>query len=187
MFVQEYLRHGRKFDAYRKAFPDETQKHKGNQRLVMPIERLLAKEPVRNYIEAMHREIRARLTISPERILQELAAVGYSNMVDFVVVGDDGSPQGYDLSGLTADRWAAINELTIETYVDGKDGPTVKQIKLKLAPKLAALELMGKHLRLFADVVETDNVGGIAEVMREAREARRLAREKREPETIEHE
>ena len=42
-------------------------------------------------------------------------------------------------------------------------------------------------LRLFADVVETDNVGGIAEVMREAREARQQLREKREAETIEHE
>jgi phage terminase small subunit len=62
-----------------------------------------------------------------------------------------------DFSGLTRDQAAALVEVTVENFLDGR-GETareVRRVKFKLADKRAALVDIGKHLGMF---VEKSNI-----------------------------
>jgi phage terminase small subunit len=102
-----------------------------------------------------------RTTITADRVLQELARIGFANMAEFMQVQEDGSA-AVDLSGLNADRGAAIREVTSDTVTEGKgeDAVKVMRTKLKLHPRTRALELLGKHLGLFADRLEVTGQDG---------------------------
>ena len=105
--------------------------------------------------------------------------MAFSNMTDFVVMQEDGTPQ-FDLSGLSAEQYAAIHEMTIDTYMD-KDDPddhkVVKSVKIKLVPKIGALELLGKNQKLWTDVIEETTTEDVAETIRERRAASRARRQ----------
>jgi phage terminase small subunit len=81
--------------------------------------------------------------------LRELARLGFSNMLDYMRVGDDGDPY-LDFSDLTREQAAAIAEVTVEDFKDGRgeDARDVRKIKFKLADKKAPLELLGRHVGL---------------------------------------
>lgn len=106
------------------------------------------------------------LAITKERILGELAKIGFSNMFDYIKTQDDGSAI-VDLSKLSRDQAAAITEVTVETYVEagqGDDDPkTVKKIRFKLSDKRPALVDMGKHLGMFIERREVGKPGDFDE------------------------
>jgi hypothetical protein len=85
-------------------------------------------------------------------------------MQDYMRVGPDGDPV-LDCSKLTRDQAAALQEVTVDTYTNGRgdDAREVKRVKFKLADKLRALELIGKHHKLFTERHEHNFGGGIAE------------------------
>lgn len=114
-------------------------------------EEMLEKPHIRQYIEYVRGKMRASMEVSKERILEELALLAYSNQADFVVIQEDGSFYT-DLSGLTREQMAAIQEISVDTYYEGRgeEAVPVKSVKIKLAPKIAALELLGKHKNLWA-------------------------------------
>jgi len=86
------------------------------------------------------------------RVLGELAKLGYSNMQDFITIDDSGSAT-VDLSRLTRAQAAAIQEISVENLEGGKT-----RTKLKLANKKEALELLGRHLKLFDNDAQ-NNIG----------------------------
>lgn len=96
-----------------------------------------------------------KLEITAERILRELALLGFANMEDYMRVGDDGDPY-LDFSALTRDQAAALTEVTVEDFKDGRgdDARDVRRVKFKLADKRAALVDLGRHLALFTDKVQ---------------------------------
>ena len=105
-------------------------------------------------------------TVEATRVLTELAKLAFANMADYMRVGPGGDPV-LDFSKLTRDQAAALVEVTVEDYLDGRgeDARQVRRVKFKLASKLVALELLGKHLGLFKDRVEhTGKDGGSVEV-----------------------
>src|SRR5258706_8279414 len=105
-------------------------------------------------------------TVEATRVLTELAKLAFANMLDYMRVGPDGDPV-LDFSKLTRDQAAALVEVTVEDYLDGRgeDARQVRRVKFKLASKLVALELLGKHLGLFKERVEhTGKDGGPVEV-----------------------
>lgn len=195
MFVQAYIRHGDVARAWVEAF----QHRKGEDadgfqdtRINLALARLegnkrLREPHIRDYVQHMRGEIKARLALNKDAVLEELNKLAMSNMVDFLVIGQDGQPVGYDLSGLSREQYAAVQEMTIDTYMTGKGegAEQVKSVKLKLAPKLGALEALGKHFKLFTDVVEVSDLTDAADIMtrrKKEQRARRLA-EQREAES----
>lgn len=97
------------------------------------------------------------LEITPQRVLEEIARMAFSNMEDFIKINEDGSTYA-DLSAVKGRRkkLAAIQEITSETYMEktgDEDNPVVpvKKVKLKLADKKSNLELLGKYLKIFSD------------------------------------
>ncbi len=102
-----------------------------------------------------------RTEIDSDLVIRELARMGFANMLDYVRVTPDGEAV-VDLTRLDRDQAAAITEITSEVYTDGKGGDAeqVKRVKLKLADKRGALELLGKHLGLFPYRHEVAGPGG---------------------------
>ena len=111
-----------------------------------------------------------RTEITQDRVLFELASLGFSNMQDFLEKGEDGKDVLKQVSALHSQHAAAISELTVD-----KDGKT----KLKLADKRPALVDIGKHLGMFPSRHEhTGKDGGPIEMTDEVSDlekARRIA------------
>ncbi len=102
-----------------------------------------------------------RTEITQDAVLRELAKIGFSNMLDYVSVTDGGDLVP-DFSALTRDQAAAIGEVTIEEYTEGRgdDAQNVKRTRFKLSDKRAALVDMGRHLGMFKDKVELTGADG---------------------------
>lgn len=87
-------------------------------------------------------------TVSPDRILEELAAIGFARATDYLQVeGDVLSVK--DTAKLRGSDGAAV--AAIERTSNG--------LKVKLYDKLKALELMGKHMGMFSGDVTTGQQG----------------------------
>lgn len=96
-----------------------------------------------------------RLAITKERVLGELAAIGFANMLDYMQVGAGGDPV-LNFADLTRDQAAALAEVTVEDFKDGRGEGSrdVRRVKFKLHDKKGALVDLGKHLGLFVERFE---------------------------------
>lgn len=135
----------------------------------------LHKQPViQARIVEMKEALSVRTSITQQRVLEELAKIGFVNAGDFVTVDSDGQTT-VDISKLTPDQKAAIAELQIDTAPDGR-----QRVKVKLHDKRAALMDIGKHLGMFREKIElTGKDGGAIEVKNKL-EVSLLDREERE-------
>jgi phage terminase small subunit len=112
-----------------------------------------------------------KLGITAERVLDELALLGFANMMDYITVGTNGEAK-VDLSRLTREQAAAIGEIAVEEFTErtGEDEagkPTyenVKRTRFKLTDKRAALVDLGRHLKLFTDKVEYRGVVSVKDL-----------------------
>lgn len=120
---------------------------------------LLAKPNVQAAVQAAMAKREARTEITQDMVLKELAKIGFANMQDYMRVGPDGDPV-LDFSALTREQAAALSEVTVEDFVDGRgeDARDVKRVKFKLADKRAALVDIGKHLGMFKERIEVKQV-----------------------------
>ncbi|MEX5367413.1 terminase small subunit [Acinetobacter haemolyticus] len=112
----------------------------------------LRKPEVKKAIEIGEAEIAERTKITQDMVMKELAKIGFSNMLDYITITDGGDPVT-DFSALTPDQAAAISEITVEEYTEGRgdDARNVKRTKFRLSDKRSALVDMGKHLGMFKD------------------------------------
>ena len=96
---------------------------------------------------ARRRELAAsRAAVNADRVLAELARVGFADLSTY-----DELLQTGELDNLPPGAAAALSEVTVDTYQDGRGAGAreVRRVRIKLHPKLAALEALGKHLGLF--------------------------------------
>jgi phage terminase small subunit len=127
---------------------------------------LLGKTRIAEAIREEQAKLAQRSAVSAEAVIGELAKLGFANMANYVRIGGNGDPF-VDLSKMTRDQAAAIQEVTVEDFVDGRgeDAREVRRVKFKLADKRAALVDLGRHLGIFKDKVEvTGKDGGPIEV-----------------------
>ncbi|MDR2137358.1 MAG: terminase small subunit [Synergistaceae bacterium] len=157
-FVQEYMVDLNATQAaIRAGYSVKTARFIGQENLTKP------------YIQDAIHEARvkqsARTQITVDRVLQELAKIGFANMANYMRVGESGYPV-LDFSKLTRDQAAALVEVTVDDYLDGRgeDAREVRRVKFKLADKRGALVDIGKHLGMFIDHTEiTGKEGGAIE------------------------
>jgi phage terminase small subunit len=105
--------------------------------------RLSRNEHVRARVEELLAAGAEKAGVTVQRIVEELAKVGFANMQDYMRVGPDGDPV-LDFSQLSRDQAAALAEVTVEDFKDGRgeDAREVRRVKFKLADK---------HLGMFND------------------------------------
>jgi phage terminase small subunit len=80
-----------------------------------------------------------RTNVTADRVLKEIARIAFASLSDFVEWGPDGVKLKPSAQ-LSADDRPAVVEVT-----QGKNGT----LKIKLADKLRALEMAGRHLGMF--------------------------------------
>ena len=153
-FIREYLVDLNATQAaIRAGYSEKTARSQG--------QRLLTHVDIAKALEKAQAERAARTEITADRVLEELAKIGFSNMQDYIRTTGEGDAF-VDLSELTREQAAAISEVTVEDYKDGRgeDARDVRKVKFKLSDKRSALVDIGKHLGMFVERKELTGKDG---------------------------
>ena len=132
--------------------------------------RLLTNVDIQARVAKLTKKHADKLDLSAEKVLSELSSTGFSNILDYLKITEEGGAY-VDLSNLTQEQAAAIQEVTVDEYVEGKGkhARKVKRTKLKLVDKIRSLDLLGRHLKLFTEKIEVSGTAGLAEALAAAR------------------
>jgi hypothetical protein len=100
-----------------------------------------------------------RYQVTSDRVISELAKVGFANIYDLIEIDADGEPR-VNLAAITRDEAAGLREISSEEIGAGNAGTARKsrRIKLKLGDKLGALIALAKHLGLFVEPSVNANI-----------------------------
>lgn len=144
IFADEYLVDLNATRAYRAAYPavkrDETAAQSGS--------RMLRNAKVAAYISKRMEDRQRRTEITQDRVLQELAAIAFTDATDIVSV-----KQNTVFVKNTADL-TEVQKKAIAGIKQSKDGA----IEVKMNDKKAALELLGRHLGMWNDKLEVSGL-----------------------------
>lgn len=115
--------------------------------------RMLAKPHIKSAIDKQLGQTLAKLEITRERVLEEVARLGFADIRK--CFNSDGTLKPlHELDDDTAAALVGMDVIEIEN--DGETRVVAK--KFKFADKKGSLELLGKHLKMWTDKVEvTDN------------------------------
>lgn len=157
VFVEEYLIDLNATQAaIRAGYSEKTANRIGSENLSKP--------DIQAAIQIAMDKRSKRTEITADRVLQEIAKLGFSNMLDYITVQDNGLAS-IDLSALDREQAAAITELTVTTRKEydkeNEKSDTIETVKFKIADKGVNLERLGKHLKLFTDKVELSAPEGV--------------------------
>ena len=137
LFVEEYLIDLNATQAaIRAGYSPETAGSIGNENLKKP--------EIRARIDKAVAERSKRTGVNADRVVQELAKIAFVNAMD--VIDQKTATVKEDAS---SDDTAAILSVKVKTF--GEDG---LEREIKMADKIKALELLGKHLGMFEDKVK---------------------------------
>lgn len=141
LFVEEYLIDLNATQAaIRAGYSPETAYSIGQENLKKP--------EIRAHVEKAMAERSRRTGVNADRVLQELARIAFVNATDVI------DPKTATVrNDATEDDTAAIQSVKVKTF--GEDG---LEREIKMADKLKALELIGKHLGMFKERVVVSGV-----------------------------
>ena len=130
--------------------------------------RLLANARVKRIIAELQTRRASKLGIKSERVVEELMRLGLANMQDYVALDAEGKPR-LDFARLDRDKFAAVQEIKEDTTGGSGDGERrmVLRTTFKLADKMKALELLGRHLGMFQDNVKVTGLESLAMILAE--------------------
>jgi phage terminase small subunit len=112
---------------------------------------LLSHPVIAAQIAERRAKIIAKLDFGADQAMEELAVMATSNMQDYFEIGEHGQPV-LNWSQLTRRQAGALQELTVEEFVDGRsDKRKVRRVKFKLADKQGAIDLWGKFKGVFVE------------------------------------
>jgi len=165
VFCDEYLIDLNATRAYKAAYKsvkkDETAAQSGS--------RLLRNVKVKAYIDEKMKEREKRTEITQDKVLKELAKIGFADLNDYLEYKTAKSVVKYD-----GDE-PIIDYMPIIDLIDSKEVDTsvVQEVsvskdgtfKFKLHDKQKALEMIGKHLGMFTDKLE---VSGNIDISKQA-------------------
>lgn len=131
--------------------------------------RLLKNAEIARLIEEGLQKQEKRTLLTGDRVLRELCRIAFLDPRK--IYQDDGTPR--PIKDLPADVARAIVGVDIdeiwEGYGEDRQQTGVTK-KLKFGDKVRALELLGKHFKLFTDKLELDIKEPLAEQLQKARE-----------------
>lgn len=139
-FVEEYLIDLNATQAaIRAGYSTDSAKEIGHENLTKP--------HIRACIDSEIAERSKRTGVNQDRVIRELARVAFVNANDVINIEEATLKED-----ATEDDTAAIASVKVKT-IPTKEGEGVER-EIKLADKLKALELLGKHLGMFKDKLE---------------------------------
>lgn len=136
-FIEEYLIDLNATQAaIRAGYSPDTAYSIGNENLNKP--------EIKKHIDIAMAERSKRTGVNADRVVQELAKIAFINAMDVI----DPKTATIRKDALPEDT-AAIQSVKVKTF--GEDG---LEREIKMADKLKALDLLGRHLGMFKDKVE---------------------------------
>jgi phage terminase small subunit len=139
-FVNEYLLDLNATQAaIRAGYSEKTAYSIGQENLTKPV--------IKEAIEKAMEKRAERTEITQERVLREIALLGFSKLQDFVRWGPGGA-EIKDLNELTEEQAACVSEVQDLITKDSRN------TKFKLYSKEKALEMLCRHLGMFNDKLE---------------------------------
>lgn len=128
--------------------------------------RLLRNVKVKAYIDERMKDREKRTEITQDKVLKELAKIGFANLNDYLEYKTAETVVSYNDKGEPVIDYAPIIDLVDSKEVDTSVVQEVSisdkgTFKFKLYDKQKALELIGKHLGMFVDKVEHSGGLGI--------------------------
>lgn len=142
VFCDEYLVDLNATRAYKVAYPRCTK----DETAYAAASRMLRNVKVKKYIEKAIEERKKRTEVTQDMVINELKAIAFSNATSFANVKD-----GVVLIDDTNELDENIKK-TIVGIKEGKNG-----IEVKMADKMQALEMLGRHLGMFKEKIELSN------------------------------
>lgn len=141
MFADEYLIDLNATQAaIRAGYSPDTAQQIGSENLSKPV--------IRACIDREMAERSKRTGVNADRVVQELAKIAFINATDVI------DPETATVKGdALPEDTAAIQSVKVKTF--GEDG---LEREIKMADKLKALELLGKHMGMFKDKVEVSGL-----------------------------
>ena len=161
-FADYYIELGNATEAYKRA----GYKASGNSAEAAAA-RMLRNVKVKSYIDKRQKDLAQKTGITQERVVEELARIGFAKLTNFVeyrtektIVGRDeetGEPIiGYDVLTDVKDS-KEVDGSVISEISRGRDGT----FKFKLHDKVKALDMIARHLGMYKDKVEHSGEVGI--------------------------
>lgn len=117
--------------------------------------RLLCNVVIADAIQSAQAKRAKRTDITQDRVLNELAKVGFASMRNFIYIDASGEPV-INMTDTPPDELDALSEVQTETrYERDPDGEgemrPIRKVKIKLHDKLAALDKIARHLGMYKD------------------------------------
>jgi phage terminase small subunit len=136
--------------------------------------RLMDRPEIADAIEKRTEKLAKKAGVTAERVIEELAAIGFADIRE--LYDADGNLLPINQLG---DRVAAtLSGIEVEVTRGGKGRTPSEVLKVRRYDKVRALELLGRHLKLFAEQHEHGGIGGgpiLTREMTDIERARRLA------------
>jgi len=130
---------------------------------------LLKNPEIAAEIERRTKKLADKLELTPEKVLREICKLAFLDPRKFY--NEDGSLKA--ITDLDDDTAAALAGLEIEEAYEhfgkGQAKPTGTIKKIKFADKGLNLERLGRHLKLFTDMLEVSGMDQIADQLAKAR------------------
>jgi len=120
----------------------------------------MQKSAIKAAIDAEIEKQKARINITADSVVKELALVGFANMADFIVIDEGGGIQAIPLDQLAEGKSRIIKKVkekrVIRTVKGTKEKPDGEEIldatyEFELCDKVKSLELLARHLGLLND------------------------------------
>ncbi|WP_020409817.1 terminase small subunit [Hahella ganghwensis] len=126
---------------------------------------VLQRPHVADYIAVLKQAQSKRLQITADTVLQEIAKVAFANIKH--LEDEEGNP--IPLHKLPDEVAASLAEVKTKT-IEANDQAAVIERTYKALDKLAALDKLGRHLKLFTEKVETEvtHKGSLADLLARA-------------------
>lgn len=160
-FVEEYLKEP---DATKAAIRAKYSKNTAGQIGYQ----LLQKTLVRKAIEKGQLAAQERTGVTVDRVLKELAAIGFADMGTYLKLDGKDTTARLDWSKLPKSATKIIQEITQEEHTGGRGHETgqVRRTKFKLYSKLDALEKLARHLGMYDDKMTLNAGSSLVELMK---------------------
>jgi phage terminase small subunit len=128
--------------AYRQVYPEVSERSAKSA-----FSRLLKTVNFSDRLAWLQKSAATSNVMSLAEVLEELSKLGRANIQNIIVGGDDTTDVVEALTSLPPEHAATIQELTVETYVEGhgEDARDVKRVKVKLHGKHAPLAELRRH------------------------------------------
>lgn len=132
---------------------------------------VFGRKDVQAYIKHKQEQLAKRFEVTEENVTNELKLLAFARWGDLLVMPDDGSEPYIDYARMGPEHRAAVQEIVIDQYMEGRGDKAKQKQKIKMKPsdKKGALELLGRKLGMFNDKLKIEGEVGVVERLQAGR------------------